>query len=94
MCDVRGANFGAWSCWERTVDNKGMGTKGKGLRGGRAGGREVCVSLDVPKGQVVGVIGTSDHGMREALFLRGFTRDVTLIAPDAGPDPVVNRPRA
>lgn len=30
----------------------------------------------------VGVIGTGDHGMREALFLRGYTRDVTLIAPD------------
>ncbi|RUN77211.1 NAD(P)/FAD-dependent oxidoreductase [Sphingomonas sp. TF3] len=31
----------------------------------------------------VGVIGTGDHGMKEALFLRGFTRDVTLIAPGA-----------
>ena len=31
----------------------------------------------------VGVIGTGDHGMREALFLRSYTRDVTLIAPEA-----------
>ncbi len=34
----------------------------------------------------VGVIGTSDHGMREALFLRGYTADVTLIAPDSDHD--------
>jgi thioredoxin reductase (NADPH) len=31
----------------------------------------------------VGVIGTGEHGMREALFLRGYTRDITLIAPGA-----------
>lgn len=31
----------------------------------------------------VGVIGTGSHGTREALFLRGFTATVTLIAPDA-----------
>jgi len=31
----------------------------------------------------VAVIGTGDHGMREALFLRGYTRDVTLVAPEA-----------
>jgi thioredoxin reductase (NADPH) len=31
----------------------------------------------------VGVIGTGDHGTREALFLRGYTRDVTLISPEA-----------
>ena len=29
----------------------------------------------------VGVIGDGAHGMREALFLRGYTRDLTLIAP-------------
>lgn len=33
--------------------------------------------------QKIGVIGTGDHGMREAIFLRGFSADVTLIAPDA-----------
>ncbi len=31
----------------------------------------------------VGVIGTGTHGMREALFLRGYTKEVTLIAPEA-----------
>jgi thioredoxin reductase (NADPH) len=36
--------------------------------------------------QRIGVIGTGDHGMREALFLRGFSRDVTLIAPGAAHD--------
>lgn len=30
----------------------------------------------------VGVIGTGGHGQSEALFLRIFTRDITLIAPD------------
>jgi thioredoxin reductase (NADPH) len=29
------------------------------------------------------VIGTGDHGTREALFLRGYTDDVTLVAPEA-----------
>lgn len=41
----------------------------------------VCDGYEVTDKRV-GVIGTGDHGMREAQFLRGFTRDVTLIAPD------------
>lgn len=41
----------------------------------------VCDGYEVTDKRV-GVIGTGDHGMREALFLRGFTRDVTLIAPE------------
>jgi thioredoxin reductase (NADPH) len=31
----------------------------------------------------VGVIGSDSHGVAEALFIRSFTADVTLIAPDA-----------
>lgn len=42
----------------------------------------VCDGYEVTDKRV-GVIGTGDHGAREALFLRGFTREVTLIAPDA-----------
>jgi len=42
----------------------------------------VCDGYEVTDKRV-GVIGTGDHGMREALFLRGFTRNVTLIAPEA-----------
>ena len=42
----------------------------------------VCDGYEVTD-KKVGVIGTGDHGMKEALFLRGFTRDVTLIAPGA-----------
>jgi thioredoxin reductase (NADPH) len=34
----------------------------------------------------IGVIGSGAHGVKEALFLRGFTADVTLIAPDAPHD--------
>ncbi len=41
----------------------------------------VCDGYEVTDKRV-GVIGTGDHGMREALFLRAYTRDVTLIAPD------------
>ena len=45
----------------------------------------ICDGYEVTD-QRVGVIGTGDHGMREALFLRGFTKDVTLIAPGAAHD--------
>ena len=42
----------------------------------------ICDGYEVTDKRV-GVIGTGDHGMREALFLRGYTQDVTLIAPEA-----------
>ncbi|MBB4152972.1 thioredoxin reductase (NADPH) [Sphingomonas jinjuensis] len=42
----------------------------------------ICDGYEVTDKRI-GVIGTGEHGMREALFLRGYTRDVTLIAPDA-----------
>ncbi len=42
----------------------------------------ICDGYEVTDKRV-GVIGTGTHGMREALFLRGYTGDVTLIAPDA-----------
>lgn len=42
----------------------------------------VCDGYEVTDKRVA-VIGTGDHGANEAMFLRGFTRDVTLIAPDA-----------
>ncbi len=41
----------------------------------------ICDAYEVTDKRVA-VIGTGDHGMREALFLRGYTRDLTLIAPD------------
>ena len=41
----------------------------------------VCYGYEVTD-KKVGVIGTGEHGTREALFLRSFTRDVTLIAPE------------
>ena len=34
----------------------------------------------------VGVIGSGSHGVAEAVFLRGFTEDITLIAPDRAHD--------
>ena len=42
----------------------------------------ICDGYEVTD-QRVGVIGTGDHGRREAIFLRGYTRDLTLIAPEA-----------
>lgn len=42
----------------------------------------ICDGYEVTDKRV-GVVGTGDHGMREALFLRGYTRDVTLISPGA-----------
>ncbi len=42
----------------------------------------ICDGYEVTDRRV-GVIGTDAHGMREALFVRSFTPDVTLIAPDA-----------
>ncbi len=42
----------------------------------------ICDAYEVTDKRV-GVIGTGDHGMEEALFLRGYTKHVTLIAPGA-----------
>ena len=45
----------------------------------------ICDGYEVTDKRV-GVIGKGSHGMKEALFLRGYTRDVTLISPDGGLD--------
>jgi thioredoxin reductase (NADPH) len=42
----------------------------------------ICDGYDVTD-CCVAVIGTGSHGIAEASFLRTYTRDVTLIAPDA-----------
>ena len=54
----------------------------RALAGGMIRYCPICDGYEVTDKRV-GVIGTGDHGMREALFLRGYTADVTLIAPDA-----------
>jgi thioredoxin reductase (NADPH) len=41
----------------------------------------ICDGYEVTDRRV-GVIGNRSHGFREAVFLRTYTRDVTLIAPD------------
>ena len=41
----------------------------------------ICDGYEVTD-KKVGVIGSGSHGVAEALFLRGYTADVTLIAPD------------
>ncbi|TFI59351.1 NAD(P)/FAD-dependent oxidoreductase [Sphingomonas parva] len=41
----------------------------------------ICDGYEVTD-KKVGVIGSGSHGVAEAIFLRGFTEDVTLIAPD------------
>jgi thioredoxin reductase (NADPH) len=45
----------------------------------------ICDGYEVTD-QRVAVIGTGDHGTAEALFLRGYTSDLTLISPDARHD--------
>ena len=42
----------------------------------------ICDGYEVTDRRV-GVIGTGDHGMNEAVFLRMYTSDVVLISPDA-----------
>ena len=42
----------------------------------------ICDGYEVTD-RKVGVIGTQAHGFSEAVFLRMYTRDVTLIAPDS-----------
>jgi thioredoxin reductase (NADPH) len=41
----------------------------------------ICDGYEVTD-QRIAVIGTGGHGAREALFLRGYSADVTLLAPD------------
>ena len=42
----------------------------------------ICDGYEVTDRRV-GIIGTGSHGMKEAVFLRSYTRDVTLISPGA-----------
>ncbi|HVM37915.1 MAG TPA: NAD(P)/FAD-dependent oxidoreductase [Sphingomicrobium sp.] len=42
----------------------------------------ICDGYEVTD-KKVGVIGSGSHGVAEALFLRSYTADVTLIAPDS-----------
>ena len=41
----------------------------------------ICDGYEVTD-KKVGVIGSGSHGVAEAVFLRGYTADITLIAPD------------
>lgn len=45
----------------------------------------ICDGYEVTD-KVVGVIGDDSHGIAEAVFLRGFTTDITLIAPHSAHD--------
>jgi thioredoxin reductase (NADPH) len=45
----------------------------------------ICDGYEVTD-KSVGVIGDDSHGVAEAVFLRGFTTDITLIAPHAALD--------
>ncbi|MET1111973.1 MAG: NAD(P)/FAD-dependent oxidoreductase [Allosphingosinicella sp.] len=45
----------------------------------------ICDGYEVTD-KIVGVIGDDSHGVAEAVFLRGFTKDITLIAPHAAHD--------
>jgi len=45
----------------------------------------ICDGYEVTD-KKVGVIGSGSHGVAEALFLRGYTADITLIAPEKAHD--------
>jgi thioredoxin reductase (NADPH) len=45
----------------------------------------ICDGYEVTD-KKVGVIGSDSHGVAEAIFIRGYTADVTLIAPDKSLD--------
>ena len=45
----------------------------------------ICDGYEVTD-KKVGVIGSDSHGVAEAIFLRGYTADLTLIAPDKAMD--------
>ena len=51
----------------------------------------ICDGYEVTDRRIA-VLGTGDHGAREAMFLRGYSADVTLIAPKAahGLDEIYN----
>jgi thioredoxin reductase (NADPH) len=42
----------------------------------------ICDAYEVTDKRVA-VIGTGEHGTREAVFLRGYTSDLTLVSPEA-----------
>lgn len=52
----------------------------------------ICDGYEVTD-KTVGVIGTDEHGIKEAVFLRGFTADLTLISP-SGPHTLTDEQRA
>jgi thioredoxin reductase (NADPH) len=52
------------------------------LAGGQLRYCPICDAYEVTDRRVA-VIGTGTHGTAEAVFLRGYTADVTLVAPDA-----------
>ena len=55
------------------------------LAGGQLRYCPVCDAYEVTDRRV-GVIGSGEHGVKEALFLRAHTADLTLIAPDGAHD--------
>ena len=55
------------------------------LAAGRLRYCPVCDGFEVTDARV-GVLGTGDHGVKEAIFLRSYTPDVTLVAPDGTHD--------
>ena len=64
----------------------------RAIAGGQMRICPICDGYEV-SGQTVGVIGNSEHGAREALFLRTYTPEVTLIHvgdPKTLPDSVRN----
>lgn len=58
-------------------------THGRALAGGQLRYCPICDGYEVTDRRVA-VLGTGERGYDEALFLRSYTADITLIAPDDG----------
>lgn len=55
----------------------------KALASGRLRYCPICDGYELTDKRIA-VVGSGEHGMREALFLRSYSRDVTLIPPASG----------
>ena len=66
--------------------------RGAAVAAGRLRFCPVCDGYEV-RDQDVAVIGTSKHGVKEALFLRAYTGRITLVSPD-GPHALTASERA
>ena len=77
----RGADRAARDRSQQPPPADGRGAARRGAGRGLIRYCPICDGYEVTD-KKVGVIGSGEHGVAEAVFLRGYTADMTLIAPD------------